>query len=96
MVAPSQKFRCREKAISITYTECVFVALGTQTAKRTRRIVIYGLSGSKIFSMLFHIRKEFREKTLLNIKCVLNFSTNFVCNISQSKRNSERYYHKRA
>ena len=34
-------------------------------------------------------------KTLLNINCVFISSTNFVWNISHSKNNSVRYYHKR-
>ena len=38
--------------INITYSGCVFVALIIQHAMRMRRIVICGLSGSKIF---FHI-----------------------------------------
>jgi hypothetical protein len=40
---------CSEKAISITYSEGVFVALGIQLATRMRRIVICGLSGSTLF-----------------------------------------------
>ena len=40
---------CRGKAISIIYSDCVFVALVVQHAKRMRRIVICGLSGSTIF-----------------------------------------------
>ena len=40
------------KAISITYSECVFVALGIQHAKCMRHIVICGLSG---FTVFFHI-----------------------------------------
>ena len=43
---------CSGKAVSITYTECVFVALGIHNALRKRRIVVCGLSGSTIF---FHI-----------------------------------------
>jgi hypothetical protein len=31
---------CSGKAISITYSECVFVALGTQQAMRMRRIIL--------------------------------------------------------
>jgi len=41
---------CSGKAILITYFDCVFVALVIQHAKRMRRIVICGLSGSKMLS----------------------------------------------
>jgi hypothetical protein len=48
---------------SITYCECMFVALRIQYAMRMRHIVTYGLAGSKKF---FH---NFRKK-LLDVKCV--------------------------
>ena len=41
---------CSGKAISITYSEWVFVALGIGHAMRERHIVICGLSGSAVFS----------------------------------------------
>jgi hypothetical protein len=45
---------CSGKAITITYSECVSVALGIQHAKRTRRIILSlrCLSG---FQYLIHI-----------------------------------------
>jgi len=48
--ARSANHRCLGKAIIIAYSECVFVALGTQSAMRTRHFIICGLSGCKIFS----------------------------------------------
>ena len=46
---------CSRKAIIITYSECVFVALVTPHAKHTRHIVICGTSGSTIFFFFLHI-----------------------------------------
>jgi len=43
---------CSRKTVSITYDECVFVALVIQHAKRMRHIVICCLPSSTIF---FHI-----------------------------------------
>ena len=56
----------RGRAIIITYSESVFVALGIQHAMRKRHIVFYGLSGSNIFYIMFsalcHKRHDFRKK----------------------------------
>jgi len=62
---------CRGKVISITYSECVFVALVTQHAKRTRRIILYlGLFDSTIFAYIISKCTIFAtKKKLLNLKC---------------------------
>jgi hypothetical protein len=86
---------CREEVRTITYSKCVFVALGILHAKRMRcYIVICGLSGSTTFFTLSYRRYEFREKVSLSIKCVLIFSAIFFCNFSHSKKKWARVYQK--
>jgi len=54
------------KTTSITYSDCVFVALGTQNAMRMRRIVICDLSSSTI---LFTLSRKLRDlKKIFNTK----------------------------
>jgi hypothetical protein len=54
---------CNRKAISITYSKRVFVALVIQYAMRMRQTVICGLSGSYIiFFHISHKRHDFRGK----------------------------------
>ena len=43
---------CSGRAVSITHSECMFVALCIQHAMRMRHVVICGLLGSTVF---FHI-----------------------------------------
>ena len=59
----------RGEGISITYSECVFVALDIQHAMRMRHIVIFCLPALQFFSTLTHKRHDFIE-ALLNTKCV--------------------------
>ena len=50
----------RWKKISVTYSECVFVALVIQHEMRMRHIVICGLPRSTVLSTLFHYWQDFR------------------------------------
>jgi len=66
-VARSCNHCCSWNAISITYSECLFVALGIQQAKRMSRIVLSSVACLALVysSTLSHKRHTFR-KTLLN------------------------------
>ena len=79
---------CSGKAIIITYSDGVLLALGIQHSKGMSSIVCLSL---QLFSTLSHKRHEFRKKKILNIKCVgLIFTTTFAWNITRAK-NSARY-----
>jgi hypothetical protein len=66
-----------EIAVSITYSECVSVALVIQHAKRMRRVILSSVACLTLqhFPTLSHKCRDFRKKVNEHKKCVLIFST---------------------
>jgi hypothetical protein len=93
--ARSRNHRCRGKATSITYSECVCVsvALVIEQAARMRRIILSLVTCPAVpyFSTLSHKRHDFWKKKLLNIKCVFWFSLQLLSEIFLILRTIERY-----
>jgi hypothetical protein len=79
---------CSGKTISITESECVFVALVIQHAMRMRRIILSSLTCLAVpyFSTLPHKRHDFRDYVFEHKMCVLIFSTSFFRSISHYKK----------
>ena len=67
----------RGRAISITYSECVFATLVILYAQRTRRIMFSFVTCLALpyFSTLSHKWHDFREKFIKYKMCVLIFPT---------------------
>ena len=77
--AGSRNYYCRGKAISITYFECVSVALIIQHEMRIRHIV--ACLALPQFSSLTHKRHDFRKNVMKHKMCLLNTNicTNNYC-----------------
>jgi len=78
-----------------TFRVCVS-SLITQDAMRMHRILLLPVAclGVPQLSTSPHKRHDFGKKVIDHKVCALIFSTSFLRNISHSKKNSVRYYHK--
>jgi len=88
---------CRGKAISIANSECAFVALVIQHAKRMHSIILslWAACLYYIFSTLSHKRHDLKKKKNFEHKmCYLIFSTTIFWHISHYKKNSTWYCRK--
>ena len=85
----------RGKAISITYSEFVSIIFVIQHAKGTAILHyhLWSLWSYHIFPCYLIKGTSFGNK-LLNVKCVFRLYQQIFLNISHSKKNSLRYYHK--
>jgi len=77
MEASSCYYFCSGKAIGITYSECVFVALGIQHEMGMRHIVICDLPRSIIFFHIISLTAEFSTKRYWTQNVCYDFLYNF-------------------
>jgi hypothetical protein len=86
------KHCCSGKAVSITYSECVFVDRIPSMKCTDARLSSVSCPALNNFSTFSHKRHDFREKKVTEIKtCFSIFSTTFVWIIFHSKLNWARY-----
>ena len=78
--------------MSNTYSEFVFLALGTQHAMRMRHIVICGLPRTtKFFHITSYMARFLKEKMLLTIESLFWFSLQLLSETFHSKKKCARF-----
>jgi len=80
-------------AISITYSEHVSEALGTQDTMRVHHIILSSVAclAPQYSFTLSYKQHNFGGQNLLKMKCVFWFYLQIVWNISHSQKNWARY-----
>jgi len=90
IVPCSRNHYCSEKAIVITYSECVFLALGIQHAMRMGIIILSSVT-CRLYSIFSHLMiGMIFEKKKLNIKHIYWFSVQLVSETFLILRRTER------
>ena len=92
--ARSRNHCCSGKAISITYSVFMLVALVTQDATCMRHIIVCGLPRCTIFLPHYLINNTIFEKCHRIYNVYFDILYKLVSNISRSKTNQESYYQK--
>jgi predicted metal-binding transcription factor (methanogenesis marker protein 9) len=90
-IARSRNHCCRGKSLSVTYSECVSSLIYPACKSHASNC---SLSDCTMLYTLSHKRYSFRGKKFAEHKMCLDFLYDSVWNISYSKKNSARYYHK--
>jgi len=92
VVAVVLRVRC---VVLCTVCEFVFLALGIQHSNRMDRILLSSVvfTALSYFSTISHKCHSFQNE-ILNMKFVFGFCAKFALNISNSKKNTARYYYK--
>jgi hypothetical protein len=80
------------KALNITYSQRVFVALGIQHSMQMRYIVICGVPCCTLFFYIISYTAQFSKSATKNV--CLDFLYSVCLNASNSEKNEARYYHK--
>jgi len=90
--ARSRYHCCHIKAIIVTYSDCVCVALDTHHAMCMRCIILSPVAYVVLpyFSTLLHKRYDLREQVIEHKICVLIFSTTLVQTFLILRKNRAR------